>query len=407
MSKDLDREMALGLAHLIAPTDVAVFLSEYWEQRPLLNVRDDHLYYSDLFSLEAAEEIITTSHRHFSAVRIVKDGHDLPIDSIVPLDQDRLYVEHTYEAYRRGSTIVFQFLHERWPALQDLCSQLSSEFGIGFQVNAYLTPHNAQGLGVHYDTHDVFVAQVEGRKHWRLFESSLRLPLPSQPYQKGVHAAAAPMQEFDLRAGDLLYLPRGVVHEALATDSSSLHLTIGVHHVTWTNIIQTAVEEAAEQNIAFRKSLPFGFHTGDIEELETYLRQLMRTLVADVAYVSAVENARRSAELTSAPQLRGHLRDLDVVPYVTTNTPVSRRSGLQWRLYRLDGEICLQFHGKEIGFPRYAEADLRHLAEVEGSFTAATLPGRLDEPGRLTLVRRLLREGFLTFSLSATYPAGG
>ena len=33
--------------------------------------------------------------------------------------------------------------------------------------------------------------------------------------------------------------------------------------------------------------------------------------------------------------------------------------------------------------------------EGEGPFTAADLPGSLDEAGRLVLVRRLVREGFL------------
>jgi hypothetical protein len=397
--------MTFGLARLIAPIDVAVFRSEYWEQRPLLNTRGDHLYYRDLFSLEAADEVVSTSHRHSSGVRIVKDGRGVPIEGILPSDQNYMYIEHVYGAYRRGSTIVLQSLHERWPGLQDLCAELSTECSTGFQVNAYLTPRNAQGLAVHYDTHDVFVAQVEGRKHWRLFESSLRLPLPTQPYEKCEHPVATPMQEFDLRAGDLLYLPRGVVHEALATDDISLHLTIGVHHVTWADVIRTTVEEALEQNIAFRKSLPIGFDRSDFHgELETHLRGLMNTLVGDVPYASAVENARLRARLASAPLLRGHLRDLDGEPDVTSETPVSRRDGSQWRLHARDGDVCLQFHGKEISFPGYVEADLRFLAVADGPCTAAMLPGPLDEEGRLTLVRRLLREGFLTLGISAPLP---
>ena len=40
------------------------------------------------------------------------------------------------------------------------------------------------------------------------------------------------------------------------------------------------------------------------------------------------------------------------------------------------------------------------MAAVEGPFRLADLPGRLDEPGRLVLVRRLVREGFLRISWS-------
>jgi hypothetical protein len=37
-------------------------------------------------------------------------------------------------------------------------------------------------------------------------------------------------------------------------------------------------------------------------------------------------------------------------------------------------------------------------AEAEGTFTASELPGELDDAGRLVLVRRLVREGFLRVS---------
>ena len=45
--------------------------------------------------------------------------------------------------------------------------------------------------------------------------------------------------------------------------------------------------------------------------------------------------------------------------------------------------------------PARAGAALAAAAAVEGPFTAAELPGPIDEAGRLVLVRRLVREGFL------------
>jgi ribosomal protein L16 Arg81 hydroxylase len=40
-------------------------------------------------------------------------------------------------------------------------------------------------------------------------------------------------EEFELRAGDTLSLPRGLVHEAISTDETSLHVTVGVLSWTW------------------------------------------------------------------------------------------------------------------------------------------------------------------------------
>ncbi len=60
----------------------------------------------------------------------------------------------------------------------------------------------------------------------------------------------------------------------------------------------------------------------------------------------------------------------------------------------LDG-ATLRFEGKEVRFPEAAEPALRFAFDVAGFFSAADLPGPLDEPSRLVLVRRLVREGFL------------
>ena len=76
---------------------------------------------------------------------------------------------------------------------------------------------------------------------------------------------------------------------------------------------------------------------------------------------------------------------------MTAHDPVERR----WSVIAdLDG-ATLRFEGKEIAFPEVARAVLGAVARADGPFTAADLPADLDEPGRLVLVRRLVREGFL------------
>jgi hypothetical protein len=60
----------------------------------------------------------------------------------------------------------------------------------------------------------------------------------------------------------------------------------------------------------------------------------------------------------------------------------------------LDG-TALRFEGKEVRFPETARTVLAAVAGADRPFTAAQLPADLDESGRLVLVRRLIREGFL------------
>ena len=61
------------------------------------------------------------------------------------------------------------------------------------------------------------------------------------------------------------------------------------------------------------------------------------------------------------------------------------------------GGSLLLFEGKELRFPPQAGEAVGAVAAADGPFDAASLPGALDEAGRLVLVRRLVREGFLRF----------
>ena len=48
-----------------------------------------------------------------------------------------------------------------------------------------------------------------------------------------------------------------------------------------------------------------------------------------------------------------------------------------------------------MGFSRRCAPRSRPMLPAEGASSAADLPGDLDDDGRLVLVRRLIREGFL------------
>ncbi len=62
----------------------------------------------------------------------------------------------------------------------------------------------------------------------------------------------------------------------------------------------------------------------------------------------------------------------------------------------------LVFEGREISFPERLAPELEFLLTTERPFRATDLPGALDESGRLVLLRRLVREGFLRRSGSAS-----
>ena len=61
----------------------------------------------------------------------------------------------------------------------------------------------------------------------------------------------------------------------------------------------------------------------------------------------------------------------------------------------LDGADARRSRARSSASRARLAAELRAFFETEEPFRAADLPGELDDEGRLVLVRRLVREGFL------------
>ena len=70
--------------------------------------------------------------------------------------------------------------------------------------------------------------QVEGTKRWRVYaprSADEALPRFSSP-NFAQEEIGEPVADLTLRPGELLYLPRGYIHQAESSDSDSLHLTL-------------------------------------------------------------------------------------------------------------------------------------------------------------------------------------
>jgi hypothetical protein len=93
--------------------------------------------------------------------------------------------------------------------------------------------------------------------------------------------------------------------------------------------------------------------------------------------------------------LDGQLTEAAAAAALTAGDAVVRRDTVIADLDLTDAGATLVFEGKEVRLPPHARAAAAAAYATEGPFTAADLPGPLDEAGRLVLVRRLVREGFL------------
>jgi hypothetical protein len=151
-----------------------------------------------------------------------------------------------------GATIVANGVSQQHEPLARLCEAVAAAFGAHAGANAFLAPPGARGYAAHFDTDDTIFVQLEGSKHWRLYEGPIALPLPWQ--LRGVdEAALGPARLVELRAGEALYLPRGWVHTPVAGDTGSLHVTIGLQPLLVRDRLVEALQRAAQEHPALRE----------------------------------------------------------------------------------------------------------------------------------------------------------
>jgi lysine-specific demethylase/histidyl-hydroxylase NO66 len=384
--------------------DPAAFVRDHWAKAPLLRRGAGPDGFDDLLSLDDVDRILATTSPRTPAFRMVKDGKPLPPSAYtksgrmgsVPL-ADLADPGKIFDQFHAGATIVLQSLQRYWPPLTELSRQLELFFTHPVQVNAYLTPPASRGLGVHHDTHDVFVLQVHGRKLWQVWDAAVPFPLAHQKQlPPGAESPTeAPQVDAELAPGDCLYVPRGFRHAARTAETASLHLTVGMLTRNWNDLLREVVELATEE-AWFRESLPVGF-ANDPATLEGSLAdrvEELRRFLDKVDLAKVADRAGRRFWANRPPPLEGQLRALLSLDALADATVVRRRPGAAARLRVAGGRLELLLGDRTLTMPATLEPAVRQVLDGD-ELTPGELAGHLDGPSRLVLVRRLVREGLL------------
>jgi lysine-specific demethylase/histidyl-hydroxylase NO66 len=252
------------LPWLLAPVSVETFFASHWERAPLHIKRGDRAYFDGIFSKRHLDQCLRSRPlewkyninvcQFMGGVKV-----DQNLDADTPVDAD--YVQ---ARFAKGSTLQALHPQQYTPAIWKLNSALESTFGSLVGSNVYLTPPKSQGLAPHCDDIEAWVLQLEGTKRWRLYRPTVECPR-SHSGDLQYTDIGKPFMEIVLEPGDLLYFPRGLIHEACtqATEAST-HLTVSTYQKTaWvdfmTAALQKACERAANADVDFRRGLPLQY----------------------------------------------------------------------------------------------------------------------------------------------------
>jgi bifunctional lysine-specific demethylase and histidyl-hydroxylase MINA len=202
--------------------------------------------------------------------------------------------ERVRQLIAQGASLVLNEVETFTPGLKRIAETLGQDPGGKVQCNLYCSWQKHQAFNIHFDTHDVFALQVTGEKVWRIYRRHFKNPVNHPAFKLipgPVHDAnAGPVQmEIVMRPGDLLYIPPGFYHDALAESEATVHLSYSVVQMNGLDIISMLYEQAVMDEL-FRVPLP----RADVRAGATLEEHLMRI-------------AGRMREMLRDPKIRAQL----------------------------------------------------------------------------------------------------
>ena len=180
--------------------DIAQFLSEYWQKKPLL-IKNAFPQFEDPIS---ADELAGLACEEEISSRIV-----------VTKDDNWEVVQGPFEDYDNyGEThwqLLVQAVNHWYPDSQPLVEALRflPDWRFDDLMASFATPSG--GVGPHVDNYDVFIIQGEGQRRWTVGDNTPQQRRGGNPNSPLVEDFT-PIIDVVLEKGDMLYIPPGFPH---------------------------------------------------------------------------------------------------------------------------------------------------------------------------------------------------
>ncbi|XP_026748823.2 bifunctional lysine-specific demethylase and histidyl-hydroxylase NO66 [Galleria mellonella] len=326
---------------MIAPYNPEEFLNQVWEKKPLHISRNKRNYYKEIISTPIIDQMLRKDNIQFtkniditSYVNEKRETHN---------PEGRAHPYLVWDYYVNGCSIRLLNPQTYIPKLHLLNATLQEFFNSFVGANAYLTPPDSQGFAPHYDDIEAFILQAEGKKHWRIYKprnDEETLPrVSSKNFNQ--NEIGDPILEVTLEAGDLLYFPRGFIHQGVTIEGEhSLHVTVSMYQKhSWADLLEklvpAALQMAINENIELRRGLPFdiydnfGLVNSDIntprrKEIEDIIRTLFDKIKKHLPIDEAVDQMNKNYQHDALPPV---LTDLEKSVTVYSDNDVVMKDG--------------------------------------------------------------------------------
>lgn len=286
-------DMITSFEKLLNPMTPEAFFAEVHYRQPIHIPASWAEKFSSVMSWDILNEMLAMDVWDGSTLQLVIDRQRVPPASysrhVLNRNQRQVMQPDSakvMELIRQGASLVLNNIETLHPGCLAVAETIGAGLGAKVSANLYCSWQQHQAFDSHYDRHDVFALHVVGEKRWRVYEGRLENPIEHPAFYNIPQAECDRLKgqiaaELTMRSGDLLYLPRGQFHDALASSEASIHVTFGCNEPTGLDWL-TFFWERAVQDSGFREYLPrsggpAGGPGGD-EALKAHLAKLVERL---------------------------------------------------------------------------------------------------------------------------------
>jgi hypothetical protein len=400
--------VGIAFADITSPLRPDEFLSKYWSRRAV-HLRDPRRTFDAEFGWPALNSLLNSGDLTYPSTVVSREERVIPADEFTS-GGTAVNPAAVMKLFRDGASFSIRGADSHWPPLKAIIASLYDTLFESVHTNVYCSPANTQGFRCHYDLHEVFVLQIEGTKHWKVFEPTIDFPVEPWKEEDVPDDAATPYVDVVLGKGDVLYVPRGHWHYAIAQDSPSLHITVGVTCRKGETLLDWLATEL-RAHPAWRRNVPAmggpraDGRLPDATEFQTWFNELRSTLRAALDEPSIGD--RFALELFAATS-----------PIVTTTMPldgsadplpfgelvfVRPRGQRHVVTDHGDGRVAVRVAGAEMELEGVSRELLARIFSPE-PFTLAELAplrGGVSSDDLTELLETLVRSGMLLASPQA------
>lgn len=310
------------------------------------------------------------------------------------------------EKCREGATLIFDGVDSFDDSIRKLVNHLEFEIGEKVHTNLYCSWEGHQGFDIHYDTHEVFLLQISGKKSWKVYNPVKEFPLHLQKADTSKMPDENEYYLFDeLKQGDILFIPRGHYHYGVAVSEPSIHLTIGITCKTGISLIEWLREELRD-DVIWRKDIPLPFMQNfklddAVEKIRPWMIDLIGNLNSKVNSDDGIRDFIKYLFSKERPESFFNLpyQVVDIDQELSVDTQFRRSIFQKPIIIEHKNEIEIILDGKKFNF----NIDLQNWLDKlfsKHSFDGAEMVNwgnDLEWEDILPLVRFLIKENVISF----------